>query len=358
MAKVEKVPVQRGRLNDIALDEVSTGLSTLAHATFLDFAKLLKLDKSNHFRIKAVKTAAEIVLTVSLEEFLKNDKLTSIKGIGKELAEKIKELHSTGVCKEVEDLKAKYPDWEKAVIVHSKVATANAALRSSKATARYLFTYDENASQERLNDGTNVSYFAFAEKNVFETTGYIDTRYTNGMNYRTYAEIGQTLRNALQELGFAQDGDHEFYTTASREEAERLLNAHPLFDSSGGFTRYLAELYGTSIASEGYTPEHRYYWARARDNEEQYREDFDEFICVSIIPRGGWDREGRWDDGGLEYSKMLYNMHNFEMSEDMECEYTFMGSEQEFREMIGSNPAFRENTDIFNFIERQREREQ
>ncbi len=75
-------------------------------------ANLLDIKDDNPFRIRAYRRAAQTIrnLTGRLEEMVdKEEDLTKLDGIGKDLAEKIKEIVETGKLKQLEDLKKEIP---------------------------------------------------------------------------------------------------------------------------------------------------------------------------------------------------------------------------------------------------------
>ena len=78
---------------------------------FRDIAKILEIKGENVFRVRAYERAAQSVedLPNLLEKYIKEDRLQEIPGIGKELAERIKEYSVTGKIKLFEDLKKTIP---------------------------------------------------------------------------------------------------------------------------------------------------------------------------------------------------------------------------------------------------------
>ena len=75
-----------------------------------DYADLLDIKGENAFRIRSYNSAVRTIrdLTVSLEQMVKDEEdLTSIKGIGKSIAETISEVVETGTFKSHESLKKK-----------------------------------------------------------------------------------------------------------------------------------------------------------------------------------------------------------------------------------------------------------
>jgi DNA polymerase (family 10) len=78
---------------------------------FEEIAALLELKNDNPFRVRAYRNAARIIdgLTEDLEKLIKEDRLTEIKGIGKDLAAKITEMATTNHLKFYDELKASMP---------------------------------------------------------------------------------------------------------------------------------------------------------------------------------------------------------------------------------------------------------
>ncbi len=76
-----------------------------------EMAVYLELADANTFRIKAYENGARAIsgLQEPLTKYIANQTLTSIKGIGKGLAETILELHRTGHIAELDRLKSKIP---------------------------------------------------------------------------------------------------------------------------------------------------------------------------------------------------------------------------------------------------------
>lgn len=80
-------------------------------AIFREIVKILEIKGDNPFRIRAYERAAQNIegLTQNIEDFIREDRLTEIPGIGKDLSEKIKEIVSTGRLKFYEKLKKSIP---------------------------------------------------------------------------------------------------------------------------------------------------------------------------------------------------------------------------------------------------------
>lgn len=76
-----------------------------------EIAVLLELKGDNPFKIRAYHNAARCFegLSENLETLVKEDRLQELPGIGKDLAEKVKELAKTGKLKYLEELRALFP---------------------------------------------------------------------------------------------------------------------------------------------------------------------------------------------------------------------------------------------------------
>ena len=78
---------------------------------FEEIGALLELKGENQFRVRAYYNAARMMegLQEDLGTLIKEDRLTDIKGIGKDLAAKITELYTTGKLASYDELKASMP---------------------------------------------------------------------------------------------------------------------------------------------------------------------------------------------------------------------------------------------------------
>ena len=78
---------------------------------FEEIADLLELKNENPFRVRAYRNAARALdgLTEDLQTLIKEERLTDIRGIGKDLAQKITDFATTGQCQAYEEIKASLP---------------------------------------------------------------------------------------------------------------------------------------------------------------------------------------------------------------------------------------------------------
>jgi len=78
---------------------------------FRGITQILEIKGDNPFRIRAYEKAAQNIegLTEDIEVLIREERLDTIPGIGKDLAEKIKEIAETGKLKQYEELKRSIP---------------------------------------------------------------------------------------------------------------------------------------------------------------------------------------------------------------------------------------------------------
>src|SRR5580704_10342425 len=78
---------------------------------FEEMGALLELKGENPFRVRAYYNAARMIdgLPEDIGTLLKEERLTDVKGIGKDLAAKVAELYTTGKLKAYDELKASLP---------------------------------------------------------------------------------------------------------------------------------------------------------------------------------------------------------------------------------------------------------
>lgn len=80
---------------------------------FDEMADLMEISGENPFRIRSYRNAARTLdgLTRDIHDLLKNeDDITSLPGIGKNIAQKIREIADTGKLRQLEELKKKVPE--------------------------------------------------------------------------------------------------------------------------------------------------------------------------------------------------------------------------------------------------------
>ena len=81
-------------------------------AVFEEIANLLEIEGANPFRIRAYRNAARTVGELSTEAYVlleKNEDLTDLPGVGRDLAGKIKEIVTTDHCSLLDRLHTELP---------------------------------------------------------------------------------------------------------------------------------------------------------------------------------------------------------------------------------------------------------
>jgi len=118
---------------------------------FYSISKMLELKGENIFRIRAYDKAAQIVSETSdIEDYAKLDKLTDIPGIGKDLAEKIKEYLSTGKIEYFEELQKDIPKGILELLKVPSIGPKTAKLFFDKLKIKDIDTLEEYAKCGKL----------------------------------------------------------------------------------------------------------------------------------------------------------------------------------------------------------------
>ena len=86
-------------------------ITSLIAGIFREIAKILELKGENVFRIRAYERAAQNIESLSedIQDIINENRLTEIPGIGKDLAEKIVEITTTGKLAFLEDMRRSLP---------------------------------------------------------------------------------------------------------------------------------------------------------------------------------------------------------------------------------------------------------
>ncbi len=97
---------------------------------FKEMAVMLELKGENPFKVRAYNKAAQNIESISedIEKVAAEGRLTSIPGVGKDLAEKIKSIIETGTFKEYEELKSQTPEGLLKIVNIPGVGPKRAAL--------------------------------------------------------------------------------------------------------------------------------------------------------------------------------------------------------------------------------------
>jgi DNA polymerase (family 10) len=130
---------------------------------FRDIAKILEIKGDNVFRIRAYERAAQNIegLTQDIEDFVKEDKLTDIPGIGKDLAYRIKEIVKTDKSKFFNDLKKTIPEGLLDLLNIPSVGPKTAKLLYDRLKIRGVPDLEKAIKQNKL-----VGLFGIKEKTI------------------------------------------------------------------------------------------------------------------------------------------------------------------------------------------------
>jgi len=160
---------------------------------FRSIAHLLEIKGDNPFRIRAYERAAQNVESIeNIEEYLEEDKLNTIPGIGKDLADKIKEYITTGRIKHFEDIKKQIPAGILDLLRIPSIGPKTAKLFYDKFKIKDVATLEKLARKGKLQGLEGIK-----EK---------------------------TVKNILKGISLVKKGQERFDLGAAWEIAGRFLN--------------------------------------------------------------------------------------------------------------------------------------
>jgi DNA polymerase (family 10) len=130
---------------------------------FNEIAKILEIKGENIFRIRAYEKAAQNIesLTEDIGELIKKDRLTELTGIGKDLAEKIKEIYKTGKLKFLQDLRKSMPSGLLEILDVPSVGPKTAKLLFEKLKIKDIRELEKAIEQNKLK-----GLFGIKEKTI------------------------------------------------------------------------------------------------------------------------------------------------------------------------------------------------
>jgi DNA polymerase (family 10) len=119
---------------------------------FRGIAQILEIKGDNPFRIRAYEKAAQNIegLTEDIELLIKEERLEGIPGIGKDLAEKIKEIVKTGRLKQYEELKKSIPEGLTELLNIPGVGPRTAKLLYEELKIKNVSELEKKAKEGRL----------------------------------------------------------------------------------------------------------------------------------------------------------------------------------------------------------------
>ena len=121
-------------------------------AIFRNIASILEIKGQNVFRIRAYEKAAESIegLPNTLETLIKEDRLTEIPGIGKDLSDKIKEFYATGKIQTYEELKKTTPQGLLEILNIPSVGPKTARLLYEKLKINNIAELEKAISKNKI----------------------------------------------------------------------------------------------------------------------------------------------------------------------------------------------------------------
>jgi DNA polymerase (family X) len=130
---------------------------------FHDIADILEIKGANRFRVRAYQRAAQNIggLTQNIELLIKEDRLKEIPGVGKDLAERIKEFSSTGKVSLYEDLKKSIPEGLIELLDISSIGPRTAKLLYEELKIKNVADLEKAIAKCRLN-----GIFGIKEKTI------------------------------------------------------------------------------------------------------------------------------------------------------------------------------------------------
>jgi DNA polymerase (family 10) len=130
---------------------------------FREIADILEIKGENVFRIRAYQRAAQNIegLSQAVKDYIKEDRLTEIPGIGKDLSERIKEFAATGKIKIYEDLKKSIPAGLLELLAIPSVGPKTAKLLFEELKIKNIADLEKAIEQKKL-----VGIFGIKQKTV------------------------------------------------------------------------------------------------------------------------------------------------------------------------------------------------
>ena len=163
---------------------------------FRDIAKILEIKGDNPFRIRAYERAAQNIegLSDDIENFIKEDRLTEIPGIGKYLSDRIKEFVKTGKIKIYEELKKSIPEGLLQLLKIPSVGPKTAKLLYEKLKIKNISDLETAIKKNRL-----TGIFGIKEKTVENILKGIEVL-KRGKERMTLAQAAQVAEEFIKTL--------------------------------------------------------------------------------------------------------------------------------------------------------------
>jgi DNA polymerase (family 10) len=130
---------------------------------FREIANILEIKGGNVFRIRAYEKAAQNIegLTQNISDYAKEDRLSEIPGIGKDLSQRLKEFLATGKIQVYEDLKKSIPKGLLELLKIPSVGPKTAKLLYEKLKIKNISDLEKALKQNKLK-----GIFGIKEKTI------------------------------------------------------------------------------------------------------------------------------------------------------------------------------------------------
>jgi len=202
-----------------------------------NYAILIDLTGGNPFSAKAYYTAARTIETFpeSVEKLTTEDRLVTIKGIGKGIAEKIKEFINTGAIYDYETMKASLPTGlfellkipgigpKKVHTIYEKLNITSLGELEYACLENRLITLDGFGVKTQANILEGIKFVkASQERHLIseaEETAEIILQYIKKIPNIIRAEIGGSIRRRMETIG-----DIDIVISANSEHFPEIIN--------------------------------------------------------------------------------------------------------------------------------------
>ena len=166
---------------------------------FRQIAQILEIKGENHFRIRAYERGAQNIESLSedIEVFIKEDRVTTIPGIGKDLEQKIKEMVSEGRLQYLEDLKKDIPKGLLDILAIPGVGPKTAKLLYEKLDIRDVVMLERMAHAGRIRELPGMKQKT--EENILRGIEILK-RGHDRMDLKTAQDVALSFTSGLKKL--------------------------------------------------------------------------------------------------------------------------------------------------------------
>lgn len=166
---------------------------------FRQIAQILEIKGENHFRIRAYERGAQNIESLSedIEVFIKEDRVTTIPGIGKDLEQKIKEIVSEGRLQYLEDLKKDIPKGLLDILAIPGVGPKTAKLLYEKLEIRDVVMLERMAHAGRIRELPGMKQKT--EENILRGIEILK-RGHDRMDLKTAQDVALSFTSGLKKL--------------------------------------------------------------------------------------------------------------------------------------------------------------